>query len=320
MKNLLSLTALVVSLFALVNTGIFTDAGTISRPAKTFGGTSFVNNVVPDASDFNGDVDTLYSEVNGLLDSANIEDDTVEGIDIKDGTLADVDIDSVGITSRSKLPTPLAYKDEAGVFSVSQKLSGSSLGWEFEDPGGFDFLAFNNAGTWHISSDDPGPGFASILQLGSSGNLTLTGDIKTSQSCIAGLSRVGSLCIDTDGQLAELVNDSTNGNVNDTTVAIAAGADMAILKVECSVSQDGTPDSSQTSLYIRPATPGDDTADATELACGAGADLANERSLDTGLVFVYLDSSGDFEWETNMSGAVAARNIVIRRVGYLDNE
>ena len=57
---------LLVSLFATV-----ADAATISRPSKSFGGTSFINGVVPQASDFNGDPDTIYSEFNGddyLLD------------------------------------------------------------------------------------------------------------------------------------------------------------------------------------------------------------------------------------------------------------
>jgi hypothetical protein len=47
--------------------------GTISRPTKTFGGTSFVNGVVPDASDFNGDIDTIYSEFNGNITNVNID-------------------------------------------------------------------------------------------------------------------------------------------------------------------------------------------------------------------------------------------------------
>ena len=48
------------------------DAGTITRPTKTFGGTSFINGVVPDASDFNGDIDTIYSEFNGSISNANV--------------------------------------------------------------------------------------------------------------------------------------------------------------------------------------------------------------------------------------------------------
>lgn len=57
-----------LSLFATV-----VDAGTISRPAKSFGGTIFVNGVVPQASDFNGDPDTIYSEFNGNIDNNNIK-------------------------------------------------------------------------------------------------------------------------------------------------------------------------------------------------------------------------------------------------------
>ena len=49
------------------------SAGSISRPSKTFGGTSFVNGVVPDASDFNGDIDTIYAEFNGSIDNDNVK-------------------------------------------------------------------------------------------------------------------------------------------------------------------------------------------------------------------------------------------------------
>lgn len=59
---------ILLSLFATL-----ADAGTITRPAKSFGGTSFINGVVPQASDFNGDTDTIYSEFNGNLDNNNIK-------------------------------------------------------------------------------------------------------------------------------------------------------------------------------------------------------------------------------------------------------
>lgn len=49
------------------------DANTINRPTKTFGGASFINGVTPDASDFNGDIDTLYGEFNGNIDNNNIK-------------------------------------------------------------------------------------------------------------------------------------------------------------------------------------------------------------------------------------------------------
>ena len=48
-------------------------AGTISKQSKSFGGTSFINGVVPQASDFNGDMDTIYGEFNGNIDNANIK-------------------------------------------------------------------------------------------------------------------------------------------------------------------------------------------------------------------------------------------------------
>lgn len=48
------------------------EAGTITRPSKTFGGTSFINGVVPQASDFNGDTDTIYAEFNGSISNINV--------------------------------------------------------------------------------------------------------------------------------------------------------------------------------------------------------------------------------------------------------
>lgn len=55
------------------------EANTINRPTKTFGGSSFINGVTPDASDFNGDIDTLYGEFNGNIDNNNIK--SAAGID-----------------------------------------------------------------------------------------------------------------------------------------------------------------------------------------------------------------------------------------------
>lgn len=48
------------------------DAGTITRPTKSFSGTSFINGVVPQAGDFNGDADTIYGEFNGNISNVNI--------------------------------------------------------------------------------------------------------------------------------------------------------------------------------------------------------------------------------------------------------
>ena len=49
------------------------EADTINRPTKSFGGTAFINGVVPQASDFNGDSDTIYAEFNGNISNANIK-------------------------------------------------------------------------------------------------------------------------------------------------------------------------------------------------------------------------------------------------------
>jgi microcystin-dependent protein len=66
MKKLLAV--LLALLFA---TDVY--AGTVTRPAKSFGGSSFINGVVPQASDFNGDNDTIYAEFNGNIENANIK-------------------------------------------------------------------------------------------------------------------------------------------------------------------------------------------------------------------------------------------------------
>ena len=62
---------LLLAVLVLVWTSV-ADAGTITRPSKSFGGTSFITGVVPTAADFNGDHDTVYSEVNGSLSNVNI--------------------------------------------------------------------------------------------------------------------------------------------------------------------------------------------------------------------------------------------------------
>jgi len=47
--------------------------GTITRPTKSVGGTSHIDGTVPNAADFNGDIDTVYSEFNGNIDNNNIK-------------------------------------------------------------------------------------------------------------------------------------------------------------------------------------------------------------------------------------------------------
>lgn len=61
-----------LTLALLLLTASVVEAGIITRPTKTFGGTTFINAVVADASDFNGDIDTAYSEINGSLSNVNI--------------------------------------------------------------------------------------------------------------------------------------------------------------------------------------------------------------------------------------------------------
>lgn len=46
--------------------------GTITRPIKSNGSTSFTNGMVPQDSDLNGDANTIYSEFNGNISNVNI--------------------------------------------------------------------------------------------------------------------------------------------------------------------------------------------------------------------------------------------------------
>lgn len=46
--------------------------GTITRPVKSNGSTSFTNGMVPQDSDLNGDANTIYSEFNGNISNVNI--------------------------------------------------------------------------------------------------------------------------------------------------------------------------------------------------------------------------------------------------------
>ena len=67
MRRVLSL----LLLNTLVLAGL-AEAGTITRPGKSFGGTSWITGVVPTAADFNGDIDTVYSEINGSIANVNV--------------------------------------------------------------------------------------------------------------------------------------------------------------------------------------------------------------------------------------------------------
>lgn len=66
MKKLSSLLVLLMLLPSLA------WADTISRATKSFGGTSFINGVIPQASDFNGDIDVIFGEFNGNISNTNI--------------------------------------------------------------------------------------------------------------------------------------------------------------------------------------------------------------------------------------------------------
>lgn len=62
---------LLVLLLSFLPSLVFAD--TITRPLKSNGSTSFTNGMVPQDTDLNGDVDTIYSEFNGNISNANIK-------------------------------------------------------------------------------------------------------------------------------------------------------------------------------------------------------------------------------------------------------
>jgi len=102
MKSMLKFLMMLV---LIVGYGLDVEAGTISRPTKTFGGTSFINGVVPDASDFNGDIDTIYSEFNGSVSNANISSSAaIAGSKITPNFTANVNVSS---------SNPCLYLDES---------------------------------------------------------------------------------------------------------------------------------------------------------------------------------------------------------------
>lgn len=68
MKRLISLGLFIASLLSFT----LADAASISRPTKTFSGTQYINGVVPDQSDFNGDFNTIYNDYNGNITDFNI--------------------------------------------------------------------------------------------------------------------------------------------------------------------------------------------------------------------------------------------------------
>ena len=94
--------AVVLSLMCFTGNAV---AGTVTRPAKSFGGSSFINGVVPLASDFNGDTDTIYGEFNGNIDDANIKSAAA----ISPGK---INADGFTVNVRTTNAAPCDYLDE----------------------------------------------------------------------------------------------------------------------------------------------------------------------------------------------------------------
>jgi len=87
--------------------------GTITRPGKVAGGTSVTTDTNIEASDWNGDVDTIYNEFNGQIDDDNIKSSA--GIDpakIDDYSVSAAE--SVTIVSPGTTDTPLKATDLTG--------------------------------------------------------------------------------------------------------------------------------------------------------------------------------------------------------------
>lgn len=161
-----------------------------------------------------------------------------------------------------------------------------------------------------------------------SGNLTNTAEIRTTNgddhtataACASGYTRVGLWCYDTDELFSILVQNTTNGATNDTTISDStlgtAGAKAALLRVYCVITQDGTGETAVQNVAVRRVVAGDQTT--YDSACHTIAVLANEVNQETNDIIVPLDSNNDFEYEVSVSGTVASRQASIRLIAYLD--
>ena len=99
-------------------------AGTVTRPAKSFGGTSFINGVIPDATDFNGDPDTIYAEFNGNIDNNNIK---------SAAAIAATKINPDGFTTNIRLfnAAPCYVMDESDQSADAKRWAACLVGGQF---------------------------------------------------------------------------------------------------------------------------------------------------------------------------------------------
>lgn len=100
------------------------DAGVVNRPAKSFGGTQYVNGQVPQDTDFNGDFNTLYGEFNGNIADANISGSAA---------IAPTKIDPNGFTAqvRQVSAAPCFILDESDQSSDAKRWAACLVGGEF---------------------------------------------------------------------------------------------------------------------------------------------------------------------------------------------
>jgi len=151
------------------------------------------------------------------------------------------------------------------------------------------------------------------------GEINNSTGFKNNTGCNANYTRAGLLCLDTDGDLLKLVDASSSvGDTNVNEAILEVNAKYAILRVKCSILQDGTGEASSTELFIRPTTAGDQGQTEGFRVCFAQADIANERDFTFNEVTVLLDANGDFEYETNVTGTGTTHEMDIFLVGYYE--
>lgn len=116
-------------------------AGTIARPAKTCGTTTYVDEVAAacttiKSSELDADFAEVYDEFNGNISTANILDGTIAAADIAtgavetteilDGTIANADVSASADIAGSKLATGAATKNAGTAATCTASLAGVS--------------------------------------------------------------------------------------------------------------------------------------------------------------------------------------------------
>jgi hypothetical protein len=131
------------------------------------------------------------------------------------------------------------------------------------------------------------------------------------------------ICLEINNSNALLFSALTIGastGFQDTTVnnTVLNGKRIAIVRVKCEITQDANADNILVILYLRIATPGDQTAVNGERVCFTRSFPASDSSSDMSQVTIPLDSNGDFEWETLQSGTPANALVQGYLSGYMD--